>query len=85
MNSPDPNNKPAKVKTVVILDGDVSVRMPIVEYLRECGFRVEAATTDEPIVILHKTNIPVDVVLSDIDIPGSRNGFGLAHLDWRAA
>jgi hypothetical protein len=30
-------------------------------------------------VILQKTNIPVDVVLSEIDIPGSMNGFGFAQ------
>jgi hypothetical protein len=50
MNMPDPNSKPATIKTVLILDGDVLVRMPVVEYLRECGCRViEAATTDESI------------------------------------
>jgi CheY-like chemotaxis protein len=80
MNMPDPNSKPATIKTVLILDGDVLVRMPVVEYLRECGCRViEAATTDEAIAILQKTNIPVDVVLSDIDVPGSMNGFGFAQ------
>jgi CheY-like chemotaxis protein len=80
MNSSDRNSKPATIKTVLILDGDVLVRMPVVEYLRECGCRViEAATTDEAIAILQKTNIPVDVVLSDIDIPGSMNGFGFAQ------
>jgi response regulator RpfG family c-di-GMP phosphodiesterase len=40
---------------------------------------VEAASTDEAIVILQKTNIPVDVVLSEIGIPGSINGFGFAQ------
>ena len=30
-------------------------------------------------MILQKTNIPVDVVLSDIDVPGSMNGFGFAQ------
>ena len=80
MNMPDPNSKPATIKTVLILDGDVLLRMPVVEYLRECGCRViEAATTDEAVAILQKTNIPVDVVLSDIDIPGSMNGFGFAQ------
>ena len=50
------------------------------EYLRECGCRViEAATTDEAIAILQKTNIPVDVVLSEINMPGAMNGFGFAQ------
>jgi response regulator RpfG family c-di-GMP phosphodiesterase len=80
MNSPDRNNKPAKLKTVLILDGDALVRMPVVQFLRDCGYRiVEAASTDEAVVILQKTDIPVDVVLSEINIPGSMNGFGFAQ------
>ena len=80
MNTPDRNSQPATIKTVLVLDGDVLVRMPVVQFLRDCGYRVvEAASTDEAIVILQKTNIPVDVVLSDIDIPGSMNGFGFAQ------
>jgi DNA-binding response OmpR family regulator len=38
---------------------------------------VEAASTDEAMAIFQKTNLPVDVVLSDI--PGSMNGFGFAQ------
>ena len=80
MNTPDRNSKQANNRTVLVLDGDVLVRMPVVQFLRDCGYRVvEAATIDEAIAILQKTNIPVDVVLSDIDIPGSMNGFGFAQ------
>src|SRR6202048_62429 len=79
MNSPDRNSKPAKVKTILVLD-DVLVRRPVVQFLRDCGYRVvEAASTDEAIVILQNTNIPVDVVMSEIDIPGSMNCFGFAQ------
>jgi response regulator RpfG family c-di-GMP phosphodiesterase len=54
--------------------------MPIVQLLRECGYRVvEAATTDQAIAILERTNIPVEVVLTEIDISGSINGFGFAQ------
>jgi response regulator RpfG family c-di-GMP phosphodiesterase len=80
MNSPDGNSKPANSRTVLVLDDDVLVRMPVVQLLRECGYRVvEAASTDEAIAVLQKTAIPVDVVLSEIDIPGSMNGVGFAQ------
>ena len=80
MNTPDRNSKPVTMKTVLVLDGDVLVRMPVVQFLRDCGYRVvEAATIDEAIALLEKTNIPLDVVLSKIDIPGSMNGFGFAQ------
>jgi response regulator RpfG family c-di-GMP phosphodiesterase len=80
MNTPDRNSQPATIKTVLVLDGDVLVRMPVVQFLRDCGHRVvEAASTDEAMAIFQKTNFPVDVVLSEIDIPGSMNGFGFAQ------
>jgi CheY-like chemotaxis protein len=70
MNSPDGNSKPANSRTVLVLDDDVLVRMPVVQFLRDCGHRVvEAATIDEAIALLEKTNIPLDLVLSKIDIP----------------
>ena len=80
MNTPDRNSKPANNRTVLVLDGDVLVRMPVVQFLRDCGYRVvEAASTDEAMAIFQKTNFPIDVVLSEIDIPGSMNGFGFAQ------
>ena len=61
MTVPDRDSKRANVKTVLVLDDDVLVRMPVVQFLRDCGYRVvEAASTDEAIVILQKTAIPVD-------------------------
>jgi len=54
--------------------------MMLRELLRECGYRVlEAASTDEAIAVLEKTAIPVDVVLSEIDIAGLMNGVGFAQ------
>ena len=80
MTMPDRNSKPANIKTILVLEGDVQLRMPVVQFLRDRGHRVvEAASTDEAIAVLQKTNVPVDVVLSEIDIPGSMNGFGFAQ------
>jgi CheY-like chemotaxis protein len=80
MNASNPNGKMAHAKTVLVLDADVLVRMSIVQLLRDCGYRVlEAASTDEAIAILQKPGVPVDVVLSEIDIPGSINGVGFAQ------
>ena len=51
MTMPDRNSKPANSRTVLVLDDDVLVRMPLVQFLRDCGYRVvEAASTDEAIV-----------------------------------
>jgi DNA-binding NtrC family response regulator len=46
--------------------------------LQECGFMVfEAGSADEAITTI-ETGIPIDLVLTDIRMPGSMNGFGLA-------
>ena len=48
------------------------------DHLQECGFIVfEAANADEAITTI-ETGIPIDLVLTDVRMPGSMNGFGLA-------
>ena len=51
----------------------------IAQYLRGCGYKViEAVSADEAMaVLLHRATV-VDVVFSDIEMPGSIDGFGLA-------
>jgi DNA-binding response OmpR family regulator len=65
--------------TLIVADSDVLERMSIAAYLRDCGYRViEAADSDEAIAILSEEDIEVDVVLADLAISGSLNGFKLA-------
>ena len=69
--------KPAH--TVLIVEDEIFVRFAIAEYLRDCGYRViEAASADEALTILRRPEISVDVVLCDIEMPGSMDGFGLS-------
>jgi CheY-like chemotaxis protein len=54
--------------------------MPICQYRRDCGYRVlEAASVDDATLILQKQDIHVDVILSDIQMPGKMNGFRFAQ------
>ena len=65
--------------TVLVVEDEVLIRTAIAEYLRHCGYRVvEAASADEALVILNETDIQVDIVFSDIKMPGAMDGFGLA-------
>jgi CheY-like chemotaxis protein len=53
--------------------------MVIADYLRSCGYRViEAASADEAMLLLQHTELEVDVVFSDIEMPGSMDGFELS-------
>ena len=64
---------------VLVVEDDVLIRMPIAQYLRDCGYRViEAANADEAMAVLLHEETNVDVVFSDIEMPGSVDGFELA-------
>lgn len=79
MNSSTDPTPPLVVDTVLVIDDEVLVRMPIAQYLRDCGYRVlEAANADEAMIVLAKSDIQVDVVLCDVEMPGAMNGFGFA-------
>ena len=62
---------------ILMVDDDVLVRASIAEHLRECGYRVvEAHDADEAIDLLQAT--PIDLVFTDILMPGSMDGLRLA-------
>jgi DNA-binding LytR/AlgR family response regulator len=51
----------------------------IAQYLRDCGYKViEAVSADEAMAVLLHRDTVVDVVFSDIEMPGSIDGFSLA-------
>jgi DNA-binding response OmpR family regulator len=67
MTSPSP--------VVLLVEGDITVRHPLAEYLRECGFTVfEASNGDEAKRAL-TTNLQNEIVLTDMATEGS--GFAL--------
>ena len=48
------------------------MRMPISQYLRDCGYRViEAANAQEAVTVLSHEETVVDVVFTDIEMPGA--------------
>ena len=70
---------PAPPPTILVVEDDVLVRSVVAAYLRECGFDVvEANSADEAIRVLQAGGA-IDIVFSDIQMPGSMDGFGLAQ------
>ncbi len=70
---------------LLIAEDDIAIRAMISEFLRDVGFDVdEAGTTDEAVVIF-ESGAPIDVLFSDVKMPGSMDGSALARrvaLDW---
>jgi DNA-binding response OmpR family regulator len=61
---------------VLLVEGDISVRHPLAEYLRDCGFTVfEASNGDEATRALKTPSLVIEVVLADMTTEGS--GFAL--------
>ena len=81
MTSPDePPNDPRPFHTVLVVDNEILERLAVCAYLRECGFRViEAANSDEALIALQQPKLNIDIVLSDVEMPGALDGFGLAR------
>ena len=78
---PAPQSDAASVQPVIlVVEDEVLVRLAIADYLRDCGYRVlEAASGDEAVSVLASADLAVDVVFSDVQMPGTRDGFALAH------
>jgi CheY-like chemotaxis protein len=70
--------KPAA--SILVVHGKVLVRIAISGYLRDCGYRVlPAADSDEALTVLEAPDHSVDVILSEVEIAGSMDGFALAQ------
>jgi DNA-binding response OmpR family regulator len=74
---PDPKDR---TPTILVVDDEVLIRMALSDYLQECGFKVlEAGTASEAIAVLKASESPIDLVISDVVMPGEMDGFGLAQ------
>lgn len=78
--SRDNDNEPRKGHRpiVLIVEDEPMLRMSLTDHLSDCGFSpVEACNAHEAIAILEH-GVAIDVVFTDVKMPGSIDGFGLA-------
>ena len=70
----------SETATILVVEDEVLIRLVIAEYLRECGYKVhEAAHAEEAIAVLQAPEVSIDIVFSDVVMPGSMDGFGLSR------
>jgi CheY-like chemotaxis protein len=66
--------------TILVVEDEFLIRAMLSDYLQECGFKVlEGSTADEAVTIIENIDLQIDLVLTDIRMPGSMDGFGLAR------
>ncbi len=65
--------------TVLVVDDDLLVREPIADYLREVGYEVLEAGDAHCAIDVVEHAEHVDLVFSDVRMPGELDGVGLAR------
>ena len=67
-------------ETILVVEDDVLVRMTCATLIEDAGYRViEAPTADDALAILEKAD-RVELLFSDVDMPGSMDGLELAEI-----
>jgi len=75
--------KPADFQsTILIAEDEPLIRMAFAEYLTECGYVPIAVGSGDAAVEVLEKNVAIDMVLSDVRMPGQRDGFAVAR--WMA-
>jgi CheY-like chemotaxis protein len=68
-----------KPRVILVVEDEVLIRMMVSEALRERGLTVvETATAEEALTVL-QSDTPIDLLLSDVRLPGQMNGVELAE------
>jgi DNA-binding NtrC family response regulator len=62
---------------ILVVEDELLIRFMLGEELREAGFdAIEACNADEALAVL-KSHVRVDLIISDVRMPGSLDGLGL--------
>jgi CheY-like chemotaxis protein len=74
------NNYSGDIPVVLLVEDELLVRMAAADDLQDAGFHVlEAANADVALAVLETCSNDVQVLFTDIDMPGSMNGLDLAE------
>ena len=69
---------------LLIVEDDGLIRLDLVDMVTDLGFStLEASTADQALQMLESNASTIHAILTDIDMPGSINGLGLANVAHR--
>ncbi len=72
---PDPQRSPAGGgETVMVIDDEPTVRMLIIDLLKDQGYRVLEARDGPAGLKLLQSDTPIDLLITDVGLPGGLNG-----------
>jgi len=68
-----------RVPAILVVEDDALVRLTLSDYLQDRGFKVlEATSGDEALGVMAAPGFTVDLILTDVMMPGVTDGFALA-------
>ena len=69
----------APAQTILFVEDEPLIRMDMAEFLRECGYRVHEAADGAEALQALQAKFAIDLVFTDINLPGGTNGLELAE------
>lgn len=70
-------------ETILVVEDEILIQMCVADYLRDCGYRVLEANTVTEAIDVMQAEPGIDIVFSDVHMPGGRDGFDLSR--WTTA
>ncbi|HVH34979.1 MAG TPA: response regulator [Tahibacter sp.] len=64
---------------VLVVDDAVGARLSLSSLLRVAGFTAYEASDAAQALVLMESSLPVDVLVTDVDMPGAMDGLALAE------
>ncbi len=77
--TPKPGNGADHKRTILIVEDEILIRLATSDYLRNRGFRVLEASNAGEALSVFAAGEPIELVFSDVDMPGRMSGNDLAR------
>ncbi len=68
-----------KPATILVVEDDALVQLELADWLAELGLTVLTADNADEAIVLLDTHPEIELLLTDIQMPGSMDGIRLAH------
>jgi CheY-like chemotaxis protein len=76
MASPEEATRPP---AILVVEDEILIRSAVAEFLRDAGYRVIEAANAAEAVAIFASRTQIDLVFSDVNMPGTMDGVGLVR------